>query len=64
MGWPVILVFGWLGAHFGGAAGAIIGTFLGIFAYFWGIFKALPKYDDPPKDKNKDRKPPDEDRQE
>lgn len=46
MGWPVILVCGWLGAHFGGGVGAIIGTFVGIAAYFYGLWRALPKEDE------------------
>lgn len=47
MSWPVILVCAWLGNHFGGAAGMFIGTFVGIAAYFLGIWRAMPK-DDPP----------------
>lgn len=47
MSWPVIPVCAWLGLHFGGALGAFIGTFIGIAAYFLGIWKALPRDDEP-----------------
>jgi len=41
MSWPVIPALAWLGLHFGGAAGAVIGAFLGMAAYFLGIWKAM-----------------------
>ncbi len=47
MAWPVILVAAWLGMYFFGTAGSVIGAFVGIGVYFFGIFKVLPK--DPPK---------------
>ncbi len=41
-GWPVILVFAWLGYHFFGNVGVMVGTFTGIGVYFWGLFQAIP----------------------
>jgi hypothetical protein len=43
LAWPVIPAMGWLGLYLFGAAGGIVGTFLGLFAYFFGIWKAIPK---------------------
>jgi hypothetical protein len=54
MSWPVILVSAWLGNHFGGAVGMFIGTFVGIAAYFLGIWRAMPKDDPPPAQGGKD----------
>ncbi|MBY0548540.1 MAG: hypothetical protein K2W95_14820 [Candidatus Obscuribacterales bacterium] len=43
MSWPIILFTAWLGGYLFGGAGMIVGTFLGLGIYFWGIFRSLPK---------------------
>ena len=55
MSWPVILVCVWIGMHFGGSVGATVGAFIGMAAYFLGIWRALPKDDDPPNVDKDDR---------